>query len=200
MPRGMSRAGWQARRQGSVGAGQRLPSPRGPIHKTRRHCLAWQPRTPNCKLIREFASHLHGNHFRTLNRETHPPHIVTHSSAPTGEEGACLWLPLPQPIPCPIGSEEGWQSTHQSGPYLCPRCAGPAPVGPKKEAQPSHLPPGLAVPREGRGRSAVCPSSWSYLPGLGLVGEAVHARPHVGSLLQAVPPPPHPWPQRTSPL
>lgn len=89
MRRGMSRAP----RQGNVGAGRRAPSPalRWPIHKTCRRCPAWQPWSPNCKLIKEFASHLHGNHFLALNRKTSRPSTslslpcFTHAQSGRGE-------------------------------------------------------------------------------------------------------------------
>lgn len=47
---------------------------------------------------------------------------------------------------------------------------------------PSHLPPGLAVPREGRRRTAGSRSGWLYLAGERLVGEAVRALRHVRAL------------------
>lgn len=59
---------------GNVGAGRRAatPTPRRPIHKTRRRCPGLAASSPNCKLIKAFASHLHGNNFLALNRETPP--------------------------------------------------------------------------------------------------------------------------------
>lgn len=68
--RGMSRP----QRQGNVGAGRgaATPTPRRPIHKTRRPCPGLAASSPNCKLIKEFASNLHGNHFLALNRATPP--------------------------------------------------------------------------------------------------------------------------------
>lgn len=93
MRRGMSRP----QRQGNVGAGRRAatPTPRRPIHKTRRHCPGLAASSPNCKLIKEFASHLHRNHFLGPKQRNSPflqPPLPC-STHPVWERGRGLSLP-----------------------------------------------------------------------------------------------------------
>lgn len=160
MRRGMSRP----QRQGNVGAGRRAatPTPRRPIHKTRRHCPAWQPPLLIANSLRRLHLICMEIISWALNRATPPSFSLLCPALPIQLGGAaisalsplpCLTtLPTPPPPSSWRGAGEGcWQSTHLVG---SPACA----LGE----------PALHQWVQGRGgtRQVICPPAWPC-PGKG---------------------------------
>lgn len=98
---------------GSCGGGpaRRLPPPGpGPFIKPKGIAQAWQAWTPNCKLIKEFASHLHGNHFLGPQQRTvlsiHQAYCAQFDPSTEWDRRGPVFRPVPPSPVYPLGVPE----------------------------------------------------------------------------------------------
>lgn len=105
-----------------------LPPPpgKGPFIKPKGIAGAWQPWTPNCKLIKEFASHLHGNHFLGPQQRTvlsiHQTSCAQFDpSTDWDRRWPCLGPVFPPYLPHWESRDRGWMAEHPSA--RSPACA-----------------------------------------------------------------------------
>lgn len=135
---------------GRTGAPPSPPGP-GPFIKPKGIARAWQAWTPNCKLIKEFASHLHGNHFLGPQQRTvlYPSSILcpVRPIYTLGQKGPVSWpVSSPHLIHWESG-ERGRLAEHP--PARNPACA-PGELALPQWVQMREVPAKSFAPRPGR--------------------------------------------------
>lgn len=146
---------------GSCGGGpaRRLPPPGpgpGPFIKPKGIARAWQAWTPNCKLIKEFASHLHGNHFLSPQQRTV---LSIHQAYCAQFDPSTEWDrrgPVSRPAPPPHSThwefrKRGRLAEHP--PARNPACA-PGELALPQWVQVREVPAKSFAPRPGRAQGA----------------------------------------------